>query len=103
MINNWKRWEWTRPDSRGSLAPTGARSCLDVIGAQSGARDGERGPLRPSVVVPAAEAVDALWWAREQPHRRAIARYFFGGERARFRGFWQVIEAFYNDTARIEL
>mgnify|MGYP006921353682 FL=1 len=102
MIANWVRWERTKPETLGSMSPRGARSCLDVIGAQSGARDGERGPIKIAVIVPAAEAVDALWWSRDQTHRRAIARYFFAGERGRLRGFWRVIEDFYNETARIE-
>lgn len=101
-IANWVRWERAKP-SLGHTVPMGARSCLDVIGAQSGGADGERTEAKTPVIDVVAEAVDALWWKRPDEHRRAIARWAFQGERGRLRNFWQVVEDFYNETARVEI
>lgn len=104
LILNWIRWELARPEI-GGRRPINlgyGRNMLDIGGAQSGARDGERNPtpqIRP--IEPLALKVDELWWKRTRSARRLLAAWYFGGRKAK--GYLCHVQAFEADVKRIEL
>ncbi len=107
LILNWIRWELTRPEVSGRkpINLGYGRNMLDIGGAQSGVRDGERQPV-PQVrpIESLALKVDALWWKRTPAVRRMLSAWYFGGKRIGGKaGYIRQVKAFEADVKRIEL
>lgn len=100
MIDNWIRWVHTRPELGRPINLGYGRSMIDVIGAQTGTRDGERDEIKRPIIVEIAEAVESIYQRREPPVRVVLADWYF---RKAYAKAPALVRAFELDVGKIRL
>jgi hypothetical protein len=73
---------------------------IDVIGAQTGTRDGERDEIKRPIIVAIAEVVESIYQRREPSVRVVLADWYFRKAYARAPALVQTFEL---DVGKIRL